>query len=44
VTNKYACATKSLWPDEKLARAKFVSKAVRGAPKGAFFDPRKGGE
>lgn len=44
VTHKYACATRSLWPDEKLARAKFVSKAVRGAPKGAFFDPRKGGE
>lgn len=43
VTHKYACATKNIL-GEKLARAKFVSKTVRKAPKGSFFDPRSGGE
>jgi hypothetical protein len=44
VTDKRACATKSLWPNEKLARAKFMGKVTNPKPKGAFFDPRKGGE
>lgn len=44
VTHKAACATKSLWPDEKLARAKFRSKTTRSKPSGAFYDPRGGGE
>ena len=44
VTHKHACATKSLWPNEKLARAKFLGKVNRSTPKGAFYDPRKGGE
>lgn len=44
VTHKAACATKSLWPNEKLARAKFRSKKTRSAPAGTFYDPRGDGE
>lgn len=43
VTDKRACATKNIL-GEKLARAKFLSKVTRSTPKGAFFDPRRGGE
>jgi hypothetical protein len=44
VTDKRACATKSLWPNEKLARAKYMGKVLNSKPSGAFLDPRKGGE
>lgn len=43
VTDRRACATKRIF-GEKLTRAKFRGKVTRGKPKGAFFDPRKGGE
>lgn len=43
VTDRRACATKRII-GEKLTRAKFRGKVIRGKPKGAFFDPRKGGE
>ncbi|MFT5485133.1 MAG: hypothetical protein ACI9JL_001534 [Paracoccaceae bacterium] len=43
VTDRRACATKRI-VGEKLTKAKFRGKVVRGKPKGAFFDPRKGGE
>lgn len=43
VTDRRACATKRII-GEKLTRAKFRAKVIRSKPKGAFFDPRKGGE
>lgn len=43
VTDRRACATKRVF-GEKLTKAKFRGKVIRGKPKGAFFDPRKGGE
>lgn len=43
VTDKRACATKRII-GEKLSRAKFMGKVKNPKPKGAFFDPRKGGE
>lgn len=43
VTDRRACATKRII-GEKLTRAKFRGKVIRSKPKGAFFDPRKGGE
>jgi len=44
VTDKRACATKSLWPFEKLSPAKYVAKATYPKPSGAFIDIRKGGQ
>ena len=46
VTDPTACATKSLWPNEKLAKATFLGTA-KTYPKrssAAFWDPRNGGE
>lgn len=43
VTDKRACATKNIL-GEKLSSAKFLGKVNRSTPKGAFFDPRRGGE
>jgi len=44
VTDHRACATKKLWPFEKLSPATFVSKSSNPKPAGAFIDIRKGGE
>ena len=43
VTHKRACATKRIL-GEKFARATFLGKVRMPKPKGAFYDPRKGGE
>ena len=43
VTDKRACATKRII-GEKLSRAEFKGKVTNPKPKGAFLDPRKGGE
>jgi hypothetical protein len=44
VTDHRACATKKLWPFEKLSPATFVSKSTYPKPAGGFVDIRKGGE
>ncbi len=43
VTSKRACATKRII-GERLSRAKFLGKVKRPKPRGAFVDPRRGGE
>ena len=43
VTDKRACATKNII-GEKLSNATFMGKVTNPKPKGAFLDPRKGGE
>jgi hypothetical protein len=43
VTSNKACATKRII-GEKLSEAEFKGKVTNPKPKGAFFDPRKGGE
>ena len=43
VTSSRACATKRIL-GEKLSKAKYLGKVKRAKPKGAFYDPRKGGE
>lgn len=43
VTHKKACATKRII-GEKLSKAEFKGKLFNPKPKGAFLDPRKGGE
>lgn len=43
VTSKKACATKRIL-GEKLSKAEFKGKVFNSKPKGAFLDPRKGGE
>lgn len=43
VTDKRACATKNIL-GEKLSKATFLGKVNRSTPKGAFLDPRRGGE
>ena len=44
VTDSRACATKSLWPNEKLSHAHYRGKTKNRKPDGAFVDIRKGGE
>jgi len=43
VTDKRACATKNII-GEKLSKAEFLGKVNKPTPKGAFVDPRNGGE
>lgn len=43
VTSNKACATKRII-GEKLSKAEFKGKVFKPKPKGAFIDPRKGGE
>lgn len=43
VTSRRACATKRIF-GEKLSRAQYLGKIVRRKPRGAFLDPRNGGE
>ena len=43
VTDSKACATKNIL-GEKLSRAEFLGKVDNPKPKGAFTDPRNGGE
>ena len=43
VTSSKACATKNII-GEKLSKAEFKGKVFQSKPKGAFLDPRKGGE
>lgn len=40
VTDKRACATKSLWPNEKLTKAQYLGKRTNRKPAGAFVDSR----
>ncbi|MEO1576754.1 MAG: hypothetical protein AAFU65_17535, partial [Pseudomonadota bacterium] len=46
VTDEKACATRTLWPDERLSSATFLGNASTYPPRpaDAFWDPRNGGE